>query len=338
MIAEVWESLKAAPAGGPGVMARRIAPEAAIDVFAAMRKPRNTPMLIVEAPTKSLPAGFRLPESGGFATSMRPKVAGPEGTVLVEMELTEAGAESVFLALVDDVLARVSTATTARQAIAELATSLNRWHSFFRTHGFRGLSRQAQQGLFGELLFLRTVIAPASSTAIAVQAWTGPTGSNQDFEQSGHAFEVKTTSANPLNSVRVSNLRQLDDECVESLHLVVFEVECHENADGTLPQAVEATRRLIMDTAPHLAFEFADRLVEYGYLDQHATHYDSTGYGVRAMRAFSVSDGFPRLVESDVPVGVGDVRYSIALSAISDSELAEGALLGMMEEWFSELG
>ena len=149
---------------------------------------------------------------------------------------------------------------------------------------------------------------------------------------------MKTSAGNPLAAVRVSNLRQLDDACVESLHLVVIEVERHENGLDTLPGAVSAMRTLILESAPQAAFEFADRLVEYGYLDQHASHYANTGYGVRAVRAFEVGEGFPRLIEADVPVGVGDVRYSIALSAITDFEVEAATMMRQMGEWFGELG
>jgi len=338
VIAGIWESLKETPGQGAGLLTRRVLPDAPVDVFAAVRKPRNVPMLIIESPTEALPANFSVPESGGFSTVISPIEPGPKGRIAVELELLESAGEPVFLALVDDVLARLAEAGSARQAMSVLAQALSSWHTFFRTHGFRGLSKQAQQGLFGELLFLRETLAPACSTVVALKAWTGPSGSNQDFEYAGHAFEVKTTSANPLNAVRVSNLRQLDDECVDSLHLVVFEVECHENADGTLPQAVNATREMVLQTAPHLAFDLADRLTEYGYLDQHASHYANTGYGVRAVRAFAVREGFPRVIETDVPSGVGDVRYSVAMSAITEFELPEGELSRQIGEWLSELG
>ena len=338
MIGEIWDSLRASAGQGQGIMRHRVLPDAKIGVLAAMRKPGNVPMLIVEIPTEALPVGFVVPDAGGFSTTVTPDQPGPKGSVLVELELLESSGEQVFMALVDDVLSRVELADTGRRAAAELSLCLSRWQAFFRTHGFGGLTRQQQQGLYGELLFLREMMAPVSSLDLAIQSWTGPTGSNQDFEFAGHAFEVKTTSSNPLSAIRVSNLRQLDDQCVESLHLVVIELERHENADSTLPQAVSEMRSLILEQAPHLAFEFADRLTEYGYLDQHAHHYSSTGYGVRALRAFEVVALFPRIVEADVNSGVGDVKYSISLPSITEFEQDTSDLKTQMGEWFGELG
>lgn len=338
MIAGVWDSLKASPAQGQGVLTRRVTRSAPVVVYAAVTKPGNTPMLWLTSPTPAMPRDFRSPEALGFKTSVRPETSGPQGTVRVELELLEEAGESAFRAMVDDILARVEPTESPKAAMREFFACLGRWHSFFRAHGFSGLSPQAQKGLYGELFFLREMLAPISSASLALRAWVGPSGANQDFEYAGHAFEVKTTSANPLVELRIANIRQLDDSCVDSLHLVVIEVECHQNADHTLPQAVEETKRLVLENAPQAAFELADKLIEYGYVDQHADHYTGTGYSVRAVHAFEVAEGFPRLTEDDVPAGVGDVRYSVALSAIGDFELRGDGFSDIAKEWFSELG
>lgn len=338
MIGEVWQSLREAPGQGEGMQTRRVIPSATVQVYAAMTKPQNRPLLRIIAPTSSMPLDFVVPEAQGFSTSLRPQSPGPRGTVCVELELLESAGEQVFYALADDVLARIVAADSAKRAMQETCSVLNRWHAFFRTHGFGGLSHQAQQGLYGELFFLREMLAPYGSVGTAVQAWVGPSGANQDFEYADHAFEIKTTAANPLAEVRITNLRQLDNSCLASLHLVVVQVECHENADNTLVQAVEKTRQLVLEAAPHLALVLADKLIEYGYLDQHASHYEHTGYGVRAVHSFGVTEGFPCLTEDDVPSGVGNVKYSIALSSIGDFALPGEGFRDLVEGWFSELG
>ncbi len=338
MIGEVLESLEAAPGQGPGVMSRRVLRDAHVDLFAAVRKPKNTPMLLIETSAHSLPRDFAVPDASGFSVLLEPIEPGPHGRIRIELELVEPSGETVFVALIEDVLGRVAAADSERQAVAMLAAAIHRWQRFFRARGSHGLSQQQQQGLLGELLFLRKELARAVSMELALGAWTGPSGSNQDFEFGGHGFEVKTTASNPLTQVRISNLRQLDDEVLKSLHLVVVEVERHQNADGTLPQAVEETRAAVSAQAPHLVFDLADQLVEYGYLDQDAAAYANTGYGVRGVRVFAVSRGFPRLVEADVPDGVGDVKYSIALASLREFEVPSDDLRKAMAEWVRGLG
>ena len=339
MIAEVWEALRQDSSRDSGVVMRRIAAESPIAVFAGMHKPRNAPMLVVHGvPNHPLLLQLLHSEPSGFSICAGSSSPQPSDVQEVALELLEVAGEPVFLALVDYVVARLEAAPDADAAAVSFMKAITLWQSFFRLHGFSGLSRECQQGLFGELEFLRTRVAEAGSTETAVKSWAGPAGSNQDFQWGGHAFEVKTTVSNPLTAIRVSNLRQLDDECVDSLHLVVIEAERHENDPRTLPAAVEAVRALISATAPQAALEFSDRLVEYGYLDQHSSRYLDVGYGVRAIRYFEVRDDFPRLVEAGVPVGVGDVRYSLALSALSAFEVDPQAMSEQMGAWFGDLG
>jgi hypothetical protein len=56
------------------------------------------------------------------------------------------------------------------------------------------------------------------------------------------------------------------------------------------------------------------------------------------VRVFDVRSGFPVLIEEGVPNGVGDVKYSIAISAISEYELAADKLQSEMEGWFRDVG
>lgn len=338
MITEAWDALRSSHGSGPGIMRLRILPDSPVDVFAGMRKPKDVRMVIIEAATEALPHGFALPDARGFSVSLTPVEPGPRGRIAIELELLDESGNAVFLAMVEDLLGRIEPTATERAALGELSQAIKRWTAFFREHGVHGLSREKQQGLFGELLFLRERFAPVVSASLAVTAWVGPTGANQDFEYGGHAFEVKTTAKNPVIAIHINNLRQLDTRYVESLRLVVVEVERHENAENTLAQAVEATREMVLQQAPDQAFRLADCLVEYGYLDQHASLYSHTGYGVRATRVFAVRDGFPVLLEDDMPNGIGNVTYSIDLPAIAEYELTDAELGVEMEEWFRDVG
>lgn len=42
--------------------------------------------------------------------------------------------------------------------------------------------------------------------------------------------------------------------------------------------------------------------------------YDERGYTICQENLYRVSGNFPRITENQIPIGVGDVRYSIVLS------------------------
>ena len=60
---------------------------------------------------------------------------------------------------------------------------------------------------------------------------------------------------------------------------------------------------------------FRDKLLRYGYLDQHSDRYSDVAYVIREVMTFKVEEGFPRIIENDLVPGVGSVRYRLALSA-----------------------
>lgn len=333
MIDEVWESLREQSGGGSGVLRRRLLPDAAIDLFAAVEKPANKPLLFAQFMRSAMPSGLRPDDAKGFGLMVEP-IHG--GRLQVEVALADPSAESVFAAFVDDVLARVSSAESEGAAASALFGTVARWQRFFASHGSIGLSPEKQQGLFGELLFMTKFLAAAGGQARAVASWAGPTGSNQDFEWASSAWEVKSPAGLPVRSVRVSNVRQLDGSHLADLRLVVVELETHQNTPETLPEMVENVRSSVLATNPEALGRLNDLLMEAGYLDAHAPLYADRGYKLRAVRAFRVNDDdFPRLLESDLPEGVGDVRYSLSLPSIVQFEMEReqfecelGAILG----------
>ncbi len=74
-----------------------------------------------------------------------------------------------------------------------------------------------------------------------------------------------------------------------------------------------------------------------GFIDAHRDRYAHTTYTVRQASVFHVRDDFPRLVETKLPTGVGNVRYSVAVSectrfAVDNNFLAEAIARGSSVE------
>jgi hypothetical protein len=289
-----------------------------INLFAAVEHPSGTPLLLVELSAAAIPFSYTAPAAMGFSMTIGP---GIEGSVQIELRLLEADGEAVFRSFVDSVVDGVSVAADDRSAFQALILGVHTWQDFFKQYGARGLSPGAQQGLFGELWILNEVLARALSSGCGVDMWVGPTGANQDFELAGYALEVKTSSSNPLRVIRISNLRQLDDTCLQLLRIVLVEAERHANGDQTLPWVVHAVRQQVRESAPHQLARLNELLTDAGYLDRDEPRYSSVAYVVRAVRCFAVSEPFPRLTESTVPAGVGNVEYSVSLEALSAYEI-----------------
>lgn len=133
-------------------------------------------------------------------------------------------------------------------------------------------------------------------------------------------MEVKTTAAKQPQTVRITSERQLDDTGVGALFLHVVVVDEREvPTDGTAPgqslSALIADVRKELTRDPIALAAFNDRLLDRGWLDAHASRYEGRRWTVRGERTYQVRCGFPRLVEVDLPMGVGDVNFAVSLAA-----------------------
>jgi Putative PD-(D/E)XK family member, (DUF4420) len=157
-----------------------------------------------------------------------------------------------------------------------------------------------------------------------VRAWQGPTRSRHDFQLPLTSLEVKSCAANQPQVVTINGERQLDEVGTPALHLAHVSLDVHHNGPESLPEMVASVRELVDGSGVEVELE--DRLLESGYLDLHASRYDGTGYTLRESRFFRVGPGFPRLVEADLPDGVGGLRYTLAIAACAGFEVDEEAV------------
>lgn len=321
-ISQIWRELEAEGAG-QGEFRRRIHQESVADLYLVVHKPANARALLIDVDLTGTDLG-ELPTGRGIDLRWVPTSTG--GQVL-ELVLSQVAFADLFDALVTDVAAAAAGGVDQHDVAVRVAARVRRWQTFLRETS-AGLPAERQRGLFGELYFLRRVLLGAVAAASAVEAWVGPLAAPQDFTFGATAVEVKTTIANQHQVVRIASERQLDTTALTHLALFHLSVDGREGTGQTLPELVEELRAKLAGLGGSDLFE--DRLFSGGYLDVHAPLY-RTGYTVREANIFLIGADFPRLVEADCPSGVGDVTYSIAISALSAFITDTTALLALID-------
>ena len=236
--------------------------------------------------------------------------------------LKDARSVDVFASLAEDLARRVVDTKSIAEAVRTLLGQLTRWQKFLAVTA-EGLSEEAQRGLWGELNFLHERLWPAIGATRAVEGWTGGEKTHQDFQFETGAVEVKTTVAKQPQAVCITSERQLDDTHWAALFLHVLVLEVHEKGADTLPALVEAIRVGLIGTISERD-RFEEVLLSAGYLDVHSPRYTMRSYAVRTAHTFHVREGFPRIVESDLAVGVGDTRYMLSLAACQAFVISTG--------------
>ncbi|MCY1022101.1 PD-(D/E)XK motif protein [Pyxidicoccus sp. MSG2] len=316
-----WALIADEPKRQVGLVARRIHPEASLEIYAGLDRPSDVPVVCIHVRPAALRVVGEFPSSAGFVLQRESNPHPGPDSVRLSLWLAAPLYRDVFGVLAQDVVDSIAQASDQRAAVATFVERLRRWQEFLERHGPEGLGAHAQRGLYGELWFLRQQAIPLKGADIAISAWTGPERSNQDFQFAGCAVEVKTTASNPHHQVVISNIRQLDETHVPALLLLHVALEVRHDAGETLVGIVESIRALLRPHSQPLSL-FEEKLRSWGYLDVHAVHYADAAYVVRGHCFYHVTGSFPRLIESDIPDGVGDVRYSVVLAACAHYQLA----------------
>ena len=198
---------------------------------------------------------------------------------------------------------------------------------FFVKFGPEGLSDEAQRGLFGELWLLEQLLDEGLPDTIVVNRWRGPDRDAHDFQLPAAAVEVKTTKTGTPKVIPISGVKQLDDRGLPGLFLYFLQVEESASAELSLPELVGRLRNRLDDACRN---QLDERLFQVGYTDQQFDEGTLQRYTVRRQRWFQVTTGFPRLLEPDLPAGVVDVRFSVALAHCAPHERAREGVMSVL--------
>jgi hypothetical protein len=330
-IDEVWRALEAGESGPSpelGVTVRRIDPSSQDSLFAGIRRPSGTRMLLLQMTGPPRPADGALIQSRGFVTAINRFSADPSHLHL-SIESAAPSFNAVFGYVASDVAEYVLQRPPSSQAVSSFLSRLDRWKRFFDSASGEGLSEMAAQGLLAELIFLRDfAVSESAAPEDAVLSWAIPEPLSKDFQYRTGAVEVKSSVTREHTRVHITGERQLDDTGFKALYLLAVILERVSAGGFSLPETVDSVRNKLAEGRARGLFE--EKLVGYGYLDVHAARYGGR-YMLHRMRAFRVREGFPR-VPSILPEGVGDLGYTIALSACALYEVDTERLRALVRE------
>jgi hypothetical protein len=127
-------------------------------------------------------------------------------------------------------------------------------------------------------------------------------------------MEIKTTRGNLPQTIKISSARQLQGDTVARLFLVRIALDSQPSVGVSLTEMVTQIGSSLAGNSL-FAMNFRDKLAEVGYHDEHAKLYEEPKYQIRSVVFYDVRDGFPRIQEKDLPVGIGELSYEIETSA-----------------------
>ncbi|MEI8410592.1 MULTISPECIES: PD-(D/E)XK motif protein [unclassified Kribbella] len=183
--------------------------------------------------------------------------------------------------------------------------------------GRKGLSREEQVGLFGELVVVLS-LARQLGVSDALAAWRGPSSEEHDFGLQHVDLEVKTTMSERRRHW-ITSLTQLTPTAGRQLQLLSLQITSSALGDGaSLADLVEVVRSLPGASLGHID----QTLSRLGWQEWYGDLYRER-WRLRAEPAFFVvDDGFPALtlarVQAVMPNAerLAEVHYRIELDSL----------------------
>ena len=283
---------------------------------AGRRFPGNEEALLVGFTSVHVPPAAQLPLGQGFLVSQIELGTEANGMLWLALSRRTGGSLDMFTMMALDVIATLNAGrATAEERLFQLFLArIRAWQDFMRRGTDTTLGSEAEIGLFGELVFLRSMIQAGLPSEVAIEGWLGPMNGIQDFVLGGGAVEVKTTVATSGFPATIGSLDQMDDSTRQPLFLAAVRI-CLDATGMSLPTIIEDTRTLLGED-PAARHTFNIRLIHAGYLDAVSEHYRRSFAHV-STRIFHVAEGFPRLTRARVPPQVIQARYELDIDGVN---------------------
>lgn len=225
----------------------------------------------------------------------------------------------LFLALCSDLTASCSGRKNS-EWIPIVHRRLKRWQQFLKQNHQLQLSIEQQMGLFSELSYMLNYVLPVYGIKASLNAWVGPDFDKQDFSLEGLLIEIKSYPSSKGPLIHVSSFHQLDNS-IKPLALAVYGLTLTESG-SSVQDLADSIKAVIRKDNEDLEDIFIGKLAEYGYFEGMPPE-SLFRFAVDKIRAFSVSDDFPKLLAKDVSRQIVSVNYVIDLSKCEEFEMAD---------------
>ena len=327
-IEDIWLELESDNSFRTGILFKRYSPSVLPDIYVALRAPEKLRCIAAHISRDNEPDVHNWNRLRDIKVEILPDDKDPSKSYLLFILLNNKH-KDVFSVLSEDLIQNISQIVSETQVIKDLLNRLTKWQTLFEKLSQPGLAPESQRGLYGELFFLRKLLQREQNNNQCLKSWQVPSNKVQDFHHGEWAVEVKTTHSNNHQKIHISSERQLDTTIVTNLFLYHLSLDIRSDHGETLNQIVEWIENYLSEDA--LAFNlFKLKLFEVGYFALHKDIYEDSAYNIRHESIFRVIGDFPRISESQIRRGVGDVRYSIVISECSSYTVKEDELFNFI--------
>ncbi len=250
---------------------------------------------------KNIPSSFAVKVTNVQLTNM---------SWILEFQLVHPSFEEEFLRLCWDMIEYSSKEENVLNALIHRYMT---WQKLLQYENKSVMSFQRQKGLLGELIYLSKMIDDIG-VETAVDSWTGPDGSDQDYQFASEWSEIKSISL-ASETVHISSLQQLQQEMEGQLIVYILESTTAGEDRISLVDVVNEIKTKLANNARYLD-RFDLKLYKYGYRKNHENEYLENQFRFIEKREYVVNEVFPKLVAENVSSEIVSCKYELSLAAI----------------------
>jgi hypothetical protein len=320
-IKQIWEDLANDKSLISGLLFRRYSSKVKPDIFIALQLPENILCIYVSISKTSEVNISNFSNLQEIQVDLFSSPNEADKNILI-FKLLNFEHKDIFAVLCEDLITSISNETNEKKIIREVLNRFEKWKSLFNKIILQGLRPEQQRGLFGELYFLRKFLQKNTDFQYVISTWIGTEKQIRDFQNGSWAVEVKTTHGNNHQKIHINSERQLDTANLETLFLYHISLEQQQNSGESLNDIVDSIADILRSETVALN-KFKSKIYEVGYFELQRNLYEKIGYHIRQDVYYTIENDFPRIEESDIRSGVGDVEYSIIISQCEPFQINE---------------
>lgn len=248
----------------------------------------------------------------------------PDGASVLDLFLSDIAMKDMFFSMCLDLMDSTTDIGAGNDdaVMKALIGRIDKWQRLLKRPRSSLLSAELQMGLWGEVSALRDLFLPHIGRLVAVEAWSGPLGGEQDFSLAGVTLvEVKTQNAASDRKIKISSVDQLDNR--SGVLFLAHQKVVPTSKGMTLQGIIDSTRSELGDDIAAFG-RFERNLLEYGF--ENNDEYDKVAYELSARTIYRIEDPFPRLKRNHVPEGVSHVEYCVEIG-LCDGFIADEKVL-----------
>lgn len=247
---------------------------------------------------------------------------------IIGLTLTDELLFKNFSVMCFDIAERSKNENSLEGSFMIALNCLRDWSELFKRRGRDGLTRNEVIGLWGELYSVESILlSNIANDELIIHGWRGPNGDQRDIGFNKTRIEIKTQLATKAISVRITSLDQLDDNG-DNLKLILNRITPSDKGISV----AELTQRLFQrfESNRIANAEFERKLMLAGFSEE--LEVCNEKFDIDERLIYEITESFPKLTLSSVPLGIKSAEYEISGAAISSFEITWDKLVEKLSE------